>query len=266
MVRASALSALIATAAASGCAKPGATLGYGLPSPPDAVYRIDEAVEVYIAAPGGSWEVSGGYSLNLDMRFEMEPGGMRARGIVESFEGSLSDPIGDLGYLVGTIEFVANPGGVVEVESYPRLSGLPARELSLAGLPYDLFPRLPEDTASAGVTWADTVSWHTDQEEAELSYIANYTYTLVGDTVVDGRDLLHIAVAGEIELFTAWDEPGNLLVRRVKGPLTGFILWDPERGLVAHHQYEKDLVGTVTKGDSSFKASLAGRVRMRLGR
>ena len=265
-MRAITLSALIAIAAASGCAKPGATLGYGLPSPPDAVYRIDETVEVYIAAPGGSWEVSGGYSLNLDMRFEMEPGGMRARGIVESFEGSLSDPIGDLGYLVGTIEFVANPGGVVEVESYPRLSGLPARELSLAGLPYDLFPRLPEDTASAGVTWADTVSWHTDQEEAELSYIANYTYTLVGDTVVDGRDLLHIAVAGEIELFTAWDEPGNLLVRRVKGPLTGFILWDPERGLAAHHEYEKDLVGTVTREDSSFKASLAGRVRIRLGR
>ena len=241
-------------------------MGYGLPSPPDAVYQMDETVEVYIEAPGGSWEVAGGHSLTLEVFFEMDPPGMRARGIVESFEGSLSDPVGDLGYLVGTIDVATNPGGVVEVRSFPQLSGLAARELSFAGLPYDLFPSLPGDTASPGVTWADTVSWHTDQDEAEQTYIATYTYTLVGDTVVAGRDLQHIAVAGELEFLTAWGWAGDLSVRRLKGPLTGFILWDPERGLVASHQYEKDLVGTVTRGDSSFKASLSGRVKIRLGR
>ena len=54
-------------------------------------------------------------------------------------------------------------------------------------------------------------------------------------------------------------------MRRVKGPLNGFILWDPERGLVTYHQYERDLVGTVTKEGRSFEMRFANRVRIRLG-
>ena len=261
------LSALVVTAATAGCAKSVSTLGYGLPSPPDAVYLIADSVDVHIDAPGGSWEVAGGYTLALDLLFAMSPAGVRVRGIAESFEASLSDPVGDLGDLDGTIEFVANGGGVVEIRSFPRLSGLAAREVSLAGLAHNLFPRLPNDTSSPGDTWVDTVTWHTDQTEVEHHFVAAYSYALVGDSVVDGRELLHIAVAGQLDLYTVSGGWGNHTIRRVKGPLTGFILWDPERRLVAYRQQETDLVGTVTtEKKQSFAMRTSRRTRIRLGR
>ena len=266
-IRPRALTALVATVAAAGCAKPVTTLGYGLPSPPDAVYEIADSLEVEIDAPGGKWEIAGGYSLTLDMFFEADAAGMRVRGIAESFEGSLSDPVGDLGDLNGTLEFVANGGGVAEVTSFPGLFGLAAREVNLRGLPHNLFPRLPDDIWSLGDTWTDTVRWHTDQTDAEHNFVAAYTYTLVGDTVVGRRELLHIGVAGELDFFTVSGGWGNHTIRRVKGPLTGFILWDPERRLVAYHQHQSNLVGTVTtEEEQSFPIRTGGRTRIRLRR
>ena len=267
LFRLPALSALIAAATATSCAKPIPTLGYGLPSPPDAVYRIADSVEVEIDAPGGRWEVAGGYLMTLDMFFEADPRGMRARGIAESFEGSLSDPVGDLGDLDGTIELLANGGGVVDVMSFPRLFGLAAREVSLRGLPHDLFPRLPDDTWSPGDAWVDSVTWHTDQAEAEHHSVSIYSYSLVGDTVVDGRELLHIAVSAELAMYTVSGGWGNHTTRRMTGSLTGFILWDPERRLVAYRQHERDLVGTVTtEEEQSFAMRAGGRTRLRLVR
>lgn len=259
-----ALATLIATAAMAGCASSGATFGYGLPSPPDAVYQVSEAVEVEMDAPGGLWRVLGGYSMTLDMSFETDTVGIRVGAIAESFQGSLSDPIGDFDSPRGTVEFKANRGGVVHVESFPRVSGMAARELSLAGLAYDIFPRMPDDSVGRGGTWRDEVKWHTDQTEAEFHNVADYTYTLMGDTVVAGRELVHIAVAADLNIWTAWGGAGNLSMRRVKGPLTGLILWDPERGLVAYHEYETEVTGTVTKDEQSFDARMARRVRIRL--
>ncbi|MYA64911.1 MAG: hypothetical protein F4139_02365 [Gemmatimonadetes bacterium] len=255
---------LITTAAMAGCASSGATFGYGLPSPPDAVYQVSETVEVEMDAPGGLWRVQGGYSMTLDMSFETDTVGIRVGGIAESFQGSLSDPIGDFDSPRGTVEFKANRGGVVHVESFPRISGMAARELSLAGLAYDIFPRMPGDSVGQGDTWQDEVIWHTDQMEAEFHNVADYTYTLMGDTVVAGRELVHIAVAADLSIWTAWGGAGNLSMRRVKGPLTGFILWDPERGLVAYHEYGTEVEGTVTKDEQSFDARMARRVRIRL--
>lgn len=268
-IRPEALSALAAAAAAAaaGCAKPATTLGYGLPSPPDAVYEIADSLEVEIDAPAGKWQVAGGYSLTLDLFFEVDAGGMRVRGIAESFEGSLSDPVGELGDLNGTFEFTANGGGVVEVASFPGLFGLAAREINLRGLPHNLLPRLPDDIWSPGDTWTDTVWWHTDQPDVEHNFVAAYSYILVGDTVVDRRELLHINVVGELDFFTVSGGWGNHTIRRVKGPLTGFILWDPERRLVAYHQHESNLVGTVTTEErQSFAMRTGGRTRIRLRR
>lgn len=119
------LSALITITAPAGCAKSGPTLGYGLPSPPAAVYEIADSVEVHIDAPGGGREVAGGYSLALEVFFEMVPGGMRVRAIAESFEGSLSDTIGDIGHLDGTTEFVANPGASSKSRHFPDYTAPP---------------------------------------------------------------------------------------------------------------------------------------------
>jgi len=68
-----------------------------------------------------------------------------------------------------------------------------------------------------------------------------------------------------IETDDALGRPLRLTWHDVKGPVTGFLLWDPQRRLVAYQQYERTLEGTVTPPDRpSTGTTLAGVVRIRL--
>ena len=269
-----ALPKIVLAAAVAGCGgpqgpPPAGTLSYGFPSPPAAVYQIADTVagEVNLL---GNLEIAGGYSLTLNLAFEQDLAGVRVRGIADSFEGSLSDPAqaalsADLGYLAGTLDFVMNRHGVVEVTSFPESTGPDEEVFSFAGLPYDLFPHLPDSIVDRGGNWADSVKWHTDGRRAEMTSKPAYTYTLVGDTLVDDRWLLHIAFAGKVDIVTVTGRPGKATYRHMKGSATGLVLWDPERRLVAYQQYERDLRGTVTRPDRPlFGVRLAGTVRIRL--
>ena len=272
-----ALRTLVAVAALAGCSGPSSPyppgwLSYGFPSPPYAVYQIADTVAVDLKTAGANVEMAGGYALTLDLVFESDPGGVRVRGIAESLEGSLSGPgqatiSADLGYLAGALDFVIDRRGVVEVTSVPEISGPASLVFSLAGLPYSLFPHLPDSVVDPGGTWADTVRWHTDGEEAEVTDRSAYTYTLVGDTLIEAGGLVRISVAGQVDIETITGVPGKLTTRHVKGPATGFILWDPESRLVTYHQYQRDLEGTVTRPNRPpLGMSLAGTVRIRLMR
>ena len=268
---------LVAVAALAGCTGPSSPyppgwLSYGFPSPPYAVYEITDTVAGILNSPVGDLEIAGEYSMTVDLAFARDVRGMRVRGVAEGFEGSLSDPMqaavaADLGYLTGPLEFVMNRRGVVEVTSFPGLTGPDAVVFSFAALAHDLFPRLPDSVVDPGGTWVDTLRWHTDGQRAEVVSRSAYTYTLVGDTLVDGRGLLHIAVAGKVDLMVFVGRPGRLTRRHMTGSSTGIVLWDPERRLVAYHEYERDLEGTVSRpGREPFGLSLAGPVRIRLVR
>lgn len=271
-----ALPKLAAVAALAGCTGPGSPyppgwLSYGFPSPPYAVYEIADTVAGMAKSPVGDLEIAGQYGMSLDLSFERAPEGMRVRGIAKGFEGTLSDPVhaavaADLEYLTGTLEFVMNRRGVVEVMSFPELSGLDAEVFSFAGLAYDLFPRLPDTIVEPGGTWLDTLRWHTDGYVTEVISRTVYDYTLVGDTVVDGRRLLHIAAAGKVDLRIYTGRAGNLTRQSMRGSSTGVILWDPESRLVTSHEYERDLEGTVSRPNRApFGLRLTELVRIRQG-
>ena len=269
------LPAIALAAAVAGCSGPGGpspagTLSYGFPSPPNAAYEIADTVTVEMHRPGGNLEFAGGYLMTLNLLFEQDLTGIRVTGIARDFEGSISNPLqptrfGDIGYLSNTLEFVMNRRGVTKVVSFPELSGSPAQLFSFAGLVFDIFPPLPDEAVDAGGSWVDTVIWHADGMEMERTFTGAYTYTLVGDTVLDGRRLVHIAFPGEMETDDAIGMPRTLTWRDLNGPVTGFLLWDPERRLVAYQEYERDLKGTVTLPDRpSTGTSLTGSVRIRL--
>ncbi len=271
-----ALPTLAAVAALAGCTGPASPyppgwLSYGFPSPPHAVYEITDTVAGIAKSPVGDLEVAGEYGMSLDLSFERAPEGMRVRGIAGGFEGTLTDPVQatgatDLEYLAGTLEFLLNRRGVVEVESFPELSGVDAEVFSLAGLAYDLFPRLPDTIVEPGGTWLDTLRWHTDGRVTEVISRTVYGYTLVGDTVVDGRGLLHIAATGKVEFRIYTGRAGNLTRQSMKGSSTGVILWDPESRLVTSHEYQRDLEGTVSRPNRApFALRLTEVVRIRQG-
>jgi len=271
------LAATVAVAAtAAGCTLfggplPTGTLSYGLPSPPTAMYGIADTAQVTVTTPTGKLESAGGYALTLDLGFEMHPAGVRVRGIVDGIEGSLWNPGAPtrqprpIGSPAETHDFVIDRRGVVVVRSFPTLSGEAALLFSFAGHAHDLFPRLPDSVVDPGATWPDTVRWHVDLPETEVTYRAILTHTLVGDTILGGRPLLRIAVDGTLDNVTVTGVAGAATYRVLKGPVTGFVLWDPERRLVAVAEYERNLVGMLQRPDRQvLEMSLEGRVRLQL--
>ena len=92
-----------------------------------------------------------------------------------------------------------------------------------------------------------------------------YTYTLVGDTVVDGRTLRHIRVAGDVTNEGAFTQGGTTMTQSMTGSANGFVLWDAERGVMTHARFDRDLEGSMTvPGMASFDMGLAGPVRVQL--
>ena len=256
--------------ATTGGSPPDGTLAYDVPSPPTAVYHIVDTAGVYVNSPVGSLDIPATSSTTLSMAFERDPRGVRATGTVESFQASMSNPMqgttnADLDDLSGNLEIVFGRRGVEEVVSIPRLSG-PAAQLSpFEHIANDLFPRLPDAVADPGASWVDTVTWSTDDGTIETSSNSVYTYTLVGDTVVDGRTLRHIAVAGDVTNEAEFTQGGTTMTQSITGSANGFVLWDAERGLLVHAYFDRDLEGSMTiPGMASFDMSLAGPVRVRL--
>lgn len=272
------LPAIFLAVTAAGCAGPESPfppgmLAYGFPSPPNAAYEIADTVLVTVRTTGPDVETAGGFAQTLDLRFEGDPGGVRVRGIMEAIEGSLWDPGTPSQQRpgrwnpAGTHHFVINRGGVSEVRSFPALSGQAALLFSLAGHAHDLFPRLPNAVLDPGGTWADTVRWHVDHPDVEVTYRSTFSYTLVGDTMVDGRTLVRIAADGDLDTVNVTGTPGDATYRILKGHVTGLVLWDPERRLVAYAGYDRDLVGTLERPHRPVLGlSLEGKLRLRLER
>lgn len=105
----------------------------------------------------------------------------------------------------------------------------------LAGVARVLYPPLPDRVLEAGDTWADSVGTSVESESMGGSNTAVTSYTLLGDTVVDGREMLHIAFTSEITAGISMDV-GVGMTQTMKTSVTGLILWDSERGLTAYAQ------------------------------
>ena len=273
---ATAVTALAAiAAAATACAGPGSPapagmLAYGVPSPPTAVYDISDTVAISVTSPVGNVEIAGGSALTLAMAFESAPGGVRLTGAVTSFEASLDNPMqgtmsAGLDQVSGTLELVLGRLGDVEVASVPEVSG-PAAQLSpFPAIANEFFPRFADEVVEPGGAWVDTVTWTTDAGDIATTSTTAYTYTLVGDTVVEGRTLLYIGVAGEVASQATIETGPVSMDQKMNGTSTGFLLWDRERGLLAHAESERNLEGTTSvPGMGSFNMTLAGPSRVRL--
>lgn len=265
------LSGVLSTACATtGGPSSDGTLAYDVPSPATAVYEIVDTASVFVNSPVGSLDIPATSSTTLSMSFESDPRGVRATGTVESFEASMSNPMQgtlstDLDDVTGHLEIVFGRRGVEEVVAVPSITG-PAAQLSpFNHIANDLFPRLPAGAVDPGATWVDTVTWTTDDGAIETISTTVYTHTLVGDTVVDGRTLRHIAVAGDVTNEAEVIQAGTTMTQSMTGTATGFVLWDAERGLLAEAFFERELEGSMTvPGMASFDMSLGGPVRVRL--
>ena len=265
------------TVALGGCGGPGGptpadTLTYGVPSPPSAVYHIVDTMSVEVQSPFGGTEITGEGSVTIALAFQPDPGGVRVVGTVEAFDGSMAHPM--MGTqtagpedLSGNLEVVIGRTGVEELVSFPELAGAVAQVSSFPALAYILFSRMPPGDVDPGAMWVDTVTSLDESGGASTSTTAIGTYTLLGDTVVDGRNLVHVAVANEVTVESTFEEGGMSITQSSRGSTDGYVLWDPERRLVARAEYERDVAGTMSMGGmGSMDMTVKGPTRIRLER
>ena len=86
-------------------------------------------------------------------------------------------------------------------------------------------------------TWVDTVTGQVAGDESRR--VAAYTYTLDGETVVDGRPHLRVTFSADVRLFL--EAAGGAGDEQLAGTETGFLLWDAGRGLVAQAEVAAQL-------------------------
>ena len=259
---------------AVGCAGTGGPSGrnltYSVPSPRSAFYHIGDTMSIDMDTPGGSFTITGAGTVTIALAFASDPVGVRITGTVEAFEGSIDNPMmgtqtAGLDDVSGTLEVLVGRHGVEELASFPELAGPVAQMSSFPALAFLLFPRMPVGDADPGATWVDTVAVSTDTDEVSTASTTVSTYTLVGDTVVDGRTLAHIAVATHITTESDIEQGGMSITQSVEGPANGFFLWDPERRLVVRAEYERSVEGTMSMANvGTMSMAITGPTRIRL--
>lgn len=269
--------AIVAGVAVGGCAgpddpAPAGPMAYGMPSPEGATfyYELADTLAVAMDVPVGTVEATVATTASVGLAFQADSGGVRVTGTVESFAGTMTSPTmepesGELGDVAGTLEVVVGGQGVEDLVSFPLVRGAMAQTSPFPLLAFLLFPRLPGGEVEAGATWVDTATVSGDTGEMTTLTRMVGTYTLAGTTVVDGRTLVRVEVAGETTIENDIGRGATMVEQELAGSSSGFFLWDPERGLVTHAEYEQELEGTATVPTmGSFGLSLAGPMRIRL--
>ena len=270
-VAAAAVSAMTA-AAGPGPADPipADTLAYRVPSPPTAVYHGSTSVTMSIGTAMGPMNITGEGTFTLDIAFEDHTDGLRVTGAVSSFEGSGSNPMGGtqsfgLDAVTGSLDLVIDHRGEAEIASTPDLQGLEGGMSPFTAINNAIFPLLPDGAVEPGATWMDGDTVSTNVAGIETTTTAVSTYTLVGDTVADGRSLTKIAVATEMTVEGEGNAGGMSISQTMSGTITGVILWDAERGLVSRSDTEQSLEGSMSMpGMPSSTVSMTGSGSVRL--
>ena len=250
------IAAAFGTAALAACSgyggpAPARPLAYDVPTPPMATFHMTDTMVVTISTPMGDMAVNSGTDLTLATTFERAAEGIRLIGSVEHFEASSENPMTgtqsvDGDDVSGTLEYVIGRRGDVEITSLPELPGAAAQMSPFASLARELLPPLPDAVVEPGGMWVDTVTWTADIESMETTSTGILTYTLVGDTLVDGRTLLNLAVSGEVSAVAEGNVAGMAMTQTMAGSTAGFILWDADRGLPAHQEAERNMEGTMS--------------------
>jgi hypothetical protein len=263
-----AFAALLVTAfVLPGPIPPHQQIAYRLPSPPTATYHVTDTTRVTVASPMGPVEASRASSFTFTATFAAEGDGVRVSGELTEFEAQGTEPMRGTTSIsrsqagVGDFDLVLGPRGVTEMVA-GALQGADGELPMWADPTEGMFPSLPSGEIQPGDTWVDTVTGHVAGNESKR--VAGYTYTLAGDTVVDGRPHLKVSFSGDIQLLL--DEGGGS-TDELTGTETGFFLWDVGRGLVARAEVSRSYEGSIEMGaptPMSMKTTAVTRVTLQM--
>lgn len=217
----------------------------GPPSPPalaygegpggDLSYDFADTTEVDVSVMGQSMQLTQRGVATYDVSLANTADGVDVVMTVRSLAATLSQPMGapvrvNESAVSGSLAFSLDRVGGVAITSRPTVADEASQMVSGLSLAHGFFPGLPGRAAMPGESWVDTVSWSGDEGPGARSERAILNYTVVGDTVVDGRSLLMISVTGETTVANDMVIAGMAVSQRSDLDVEGHVLWDLQTG------------------------------------
>jgi hypothetical protein len=241
----------LAACAGPGEMSPGGGLMYRVPDSPTLTYMAVSSQDISIDAGAmGSMTMAANSEATLDMAFSSGPAGVQVTTTFREVAASMSQPMGGSlsateSDIEGDLVFNLDGTGKGTVVSLPEVKGSAEQLVSPETFAYEFFPRLPGHAVDPGATWTDTIQYDVQTSQGDVSSNSVLTYTLVGDTVVDGKSLLHITYEGDADVVGSGLTEGMEVIQTFSGDVTGMFLWDPARGVMVAGESSQDMDGTV---------------------
>ncbi len=232
------LLSLVPILALAACAGSGpASLGYGVPAEPEVTYAYGDTTLVTAAVMGQRMEIGLRGSADYGVAFGPAPDGVEVTLTVERLAATVSMPMAspepaDESDVQGALVFSLDRRGNATVTAAPEVSQAAGRMISGLTTAHTFFPGLPDRVVAPGDQWVDTLSYEGDAELGATSESSVIEYTVVGDTVVEGRDLLKISLSGTTESSNSMDLAGTPVAQESTLDVEGHVLWDTEAGVM----------------------------------
>ena len=241
----------IAACSGPGGVNPSGGLMYSVPETPSVVYIAESNQDIAIDAGAmGSMNMAANSEAELAMAFTSGTNGVQVTTTFQKVSASMSQPMGGAqtateSDIDGQLVFTMDKTGKGTLVSAPEVKGAAEQLISPATFVYEFFPRLAGGAANPGDMWTDTIQYEITMSQGELSSQSILTYTLVGDTVVDGKTLLHVSYEGAAEAVGTGMTEGMEVIQSFSGDVVGMFLGDPARSRLVSGDSRQDLDGTV---------------------
>jgi len=242
---------LATTACGPGVATPSGGLMYQVPETPTLRYLSGDTTNIDVDA-GGMGSLRMRSTSEATVRFDFARGaeGLQVTAIFEDLQARMTQPMGGAQTaseedVEGELVFTMTGEGDASVVSMPELRGTAGTLANPHALAYEFFPRLPGDVVNPGEMWTDTISYEAELPDGSVSSSSVITYTLQGDTLVDGQNLLLVTYEGEGEVVGEAVTQGMAVTQTFGGDVEGMFLWDPVRSLMVKGESSHDMDGTV---------------------
>lgn len=232
------LPVLALTLATAACAGGGpAGLGYSLPTQSQVTYSYGDTTIVNFSVMGQSMELAMRGAAEYGVAFGAADDGIGVTLTVQQLAASIGIPMAgtetvDESDVEGTLVFNMDREGNATVVSGPEVSVTASRMISALTTAHTFFPGLPNRPVGPGDRWVDTVSYDGDAEVGGFSEASIIEYTVVGSTVVDGRDLLEISLQGTTEQSSVSNMGGMQVNQTSTIEVEGHVLWDVGNALM----------------------------------
>ena len=227
------------------------SLAYGEQAVTTAAYGFSDTTSVDISVMGQSMQLSQHGRAEYDVTFADDPAGVGVTLAVRTLSATLNQPMGaplrvDESSVRGDLTFALDRVGDATVLRRPVVADEASQMVSGLSLAHTFFPALPGRAALPGESWVDTLDFSGDDGPGSMSESSVLRYTVVGDTVIDGRSLLLIDMEGTTRSANDMELSGMAVSQESELEVSGYVLWDLQAGIMFEHFRESAGSGRVS--------------------